>query len=116
MGYRADEEEALRRRWAAALPSDCSAGWSRDLSVYRAHEHVKAALVESVRYTKLIAAGGLSAEARAAAITSLTRKMNAAHEVWATRTRLRNEDVEEAVTAVLGSPPPFLAAWTPVSC
>lgn len=115
MGYRADEEEALRRRWAAALPADCSAGWSRDLPVYQAHEHVKAAIVESVRYTKRIAAGGLSAADRAATITSMTRKLNAAHEVWATRTRLRNEDVEEAVTAVLASPPPSIAAWTPVS-
>ncbi|MFI7131023.1 phosphotransferase family protein [Nonomuraea sp. NPDC050153] len=112
MGYLADEEDDLLGRWAEAVPAECSAGWSHDLPVYRAHERIKAAVVDSVRYTKLIAAGDTAG--RGTMIASLTGKLNAAHEVWATGISLGREAVEKAVAAVLASPPPFLSAWTPL--
>jgi hypothetical protein len=45
---------------------------------------VKSAVVDSVRYAKLIAAGTEPPDAQAALIDKLTAKVRAAHAVWKT--------------------------------
>ncbi|MCK2213741.1 aminoglycoside phosphotransferase family protein [Actinomadura sp. ATCC 31491] len=111
MCYRGAEEDAVLRAWSGALPAAHIRGWEHDLRVYRAHETVKTALVDSFRYAKLIAAGADAA----VPLASLTAKVNAAHEVWGTGLRLSGAAVGEAVSAVLAAAPPRLTPREPAS-
>jgi len=56
MGYSPTEHEAMKAAWLAAMPGLVSAGWEADLACYLSHERVKSAIVDTVRYTKLITA------------------------------------------------------------
>lgn len=84
MAYQPDEEESARAAWLAAVPAEASVDWRADLATYLAHERVKSAIVDSVRYAKLIAAGTESSNAEAALVDKLTAKVHAAHAVWKT--------------------------------
>ena len=84
MGYQPDEEEAARAAWHAAVPAEAKVEWHADLATYLAHERVKSAIVDSVRYAKLIVAGTEPPDAEAALIDKLTTKVRAAHAVWNT--------------------------------
>ncbi|WP_158230511.1 phosphotransferase family protein, partial [Pseudofrankia asymbiotica] len=57
MAYQPDEEELAGAAWRNAVPPEAAVEWTRDLATYLAHERVKSAVVDTVRYTKLIAAG-----------------------------------------------------------
>ncbi|WP_049806872.1 phosphotransferase family protein [Pseudofrankia inefficax] len=82
MGYQADEEEAAQAAWLAAVPAGAAVEWRADLATYLAHERVKSAVVDSVRYAKLIAAGTEPPDAEAALVDKLTAKVRTAHAVW----------------------------------
>ncbi|MBL7547466.1 aminoglycoside phosphotransferase family protein [Frankia sp. AgB1.9] len=84
MAYQPDEEEAARAAWLAAMPADATVEWRADLAIYLAHEQVKSAIVDSVRYAKLTAADAEPPDADAALIDKLTAKVRAAHAVWKT--------------------------------
>ncbi len=55
MGYLPDEEERMRRSWAARQPPEVLSGWSEDLNRYLRHERVKSAIVDGVRYFQVLA-------------------------------------------------------------
>jgi aminoglycoside phosphotransferase (APT) family kinase protein len=95
MGYQPAEEAALLRAWQTAVRADQWPGWQEDLAAYRAHERVKSAVVDSVRYAQLVAAVPAQREARAA---NLTGKLNAARLVWGQHRPIEPELVAAALT------------------
>ncbi|WP_241255680.1 aminoglycoside phosphotransferase family protein [Candidatus Protofrankia californiensis] len=94
--YQPDEHDTLLGRWADAVPGPPSDGWEADLPIYLAHERVKSAIVDTVRYTKLLTGPPLPAEQREALLDKLVGKLTAAHQVWQTR---RPRTDRETVTA-----------------
>ncbi|OHV39304.1 MULTISPECIES: phosphotransferase family protein [Pseudofrankia] len=97
MAYQPDEEELARAAWRNALPPEAAVEWTRDLATYLAHERVKSAIVDTVRYTKLIAAGSETPAAEAALLDKLTAKLHAAHAVWRTGHAPNRGDIEHRV-------------------
>ncbi len=83
--YQPDEHDTLLDRWAHAVPGAASDGWETDLPIYLAHERVKSAIVDTVRYTKLLTGPPLPAGQRQALLDKLVGKLTAAHQVWQTR-------------------------------
>ncbi|WP_239334525.1 phosphotransferase [Frankia sp. CiP3] len=83
--YQPDEHNTLLDRWARAVPGAASDGWQTDLPIYLAHERVKSAVVDTVRYTKLLTGPPLPAGQRQALLDKLVGKLTAAHQVWQTR-------------------------------
>ncbi|OHV48901.1 hypothetical protein BCD48_13680 [Pseudofrankia sp. BMG5.36] len=82
MAYQPDEEEPAKAAWRNAVSPETAAEWTTDLDTYLAHECVKSAVGDTVRYSKLIAAGTESPAAQAALIDKLTTKLHAAHTFW----------------------------------
>lgn len=81
MDYFPDEAEAVRGGWIAAMPADTRAQALADLPVYIRHERVKSALVDTVRYSKLIPTA-VDALVERRLVASLTTKINRARAVW----------------------------------
>ncbi|MBL7501771.1 phosphotransferase [Frankia sp. CNm7] len=94
MAYEPDEERSARAAWHASVPAEASTQWTSDLAIYLGHERVKSAVVDTVRYTKLIAAGTETPAAEAALLDKLTKKVNAAHAVWGIGHVISRQDVE----------------------
>lgn len=82
MGYLPDEQDALITRWRAVMPSEHITGWRRDLDAYLTHERIKSAIVDSVRYSQLFAAGGPYPYPEQQLIGSLVAKLDAARPYW----------------------------------
>ncbi|WP_182908084.1 aminoglycoside phosphotransferase family protein [Microbispora sp. H13382] len=82
MAYQDDERQAVLDRWADAMPSRYIRGWEHDLDIYLAHERVKSAVVDTVRYTQLITAGSLDPLGKQHLLEKLTAKINAAGRLW----------------------------------
>jgi aminoglycoside phosphotransferase (APT) family kinase protein len=94
--YQPDEADAVRAGWLAAVPSPAGDGWERDLDAYLAHERAKSAIVDTVRYTKLIAAGNLTPQRHDELVGKLAAKLSAARAAspaWHTHTPLDPADV-----------------------
>ncbi|MGF1647180.1 MAG: phosphotransferase family protein [Kineosporiaceae bacterium] len=89
MAYQPDEDDAMRRAWASACEADRWPEWSVDLQRYLAHERVKSAIVDSVRYAKVVSMNPGQLNVRAA---NLAQKLKAARAVWQD---LRPVDVNE---------------------
>jgi aminoglycoside phosphotransferase (APT) family kinase protein len=83
MGYQADEEQDFLARWARLLSPELTAGWAADLPTYLAHERIKSAIVDSVRYAGVFR-NGANAVTRRALLEKLDAKLRAAHAVWGT--------------------------------
>jgi aminoglycoside phosphotransferase (APT) family kinase protein len=97
MGYQPDEEAAVQAAWLAALPAEATVNWREGLPTYLAHERVKSAIVDTVRYSTQIAAGAESPEAEAALLDKLATKIRAAHEVWKSDQGLDRAIIEDCV-------------------
>jgi aminoglycoside phosphotransferase (APT) family kinase protein len=79
MAYQPDEDESMLHAWVASCGAAGMPGWSADLDRYLAHERVKSAIVDSVRYAKVVAADPAQLNARAA---NLALKLALARAVW----------------------------------
>jgi aminoglycoside phosphotransferase (APT) family kinase protein/cellobiose-specific phosphotransferase system component IIA len=78
MGYQPVEHAAMETAWLTAVPGHAAENWQPDLNTYLAHERVKSAIVDTVRYTKLIARGAHTADREAELIGKLVDKLRAA--------------------------------------
>jgi aminoglycoside phosphotransferase (APT) family kinase protein/tetratricopeptide (TPR) repeat protein len=85
MGYPPPQASAIVSGWLAAVPESASVGWRPDLETYLTHERVKSAIVDTVRYTKIITAPECPAAQRDALVERLVGKLAAA------RTALNSE-------------------------
>lgn len=98
MDYLPDEAEAVRGGWLAAMPADARTAAAVDLPVYIRHERVKSALVDTVRYAKLITAA-VDPGTEARLVASLTTKLNRARAVWGLDARLAGEETRRILGA-----------------
>lgn len=102
MTYVEAEERRLLDSWSSLLPAAATRAWESDLARYLVHERIKSVLVDTVRYTKLIA--DLTADpARTpeSLVRSLTTKLNAAGAIWGWVRPTDEERVEQAVHGFL---------------
>ena len=74
----------MQAAWLAAVPTDASGGWEPDLHTYLMHERVKSAIVDTVRYTKVITSGHASAQDEAELLRKLAGKLGAAQSTGGT--------------------------------
>src|SRR6266536_146222 len=79
MGYSPQEHAAMQDAWLAAVPGSASGRWRPDLDTYLSHERVKSAIVDTVRYTKIITSGSASPEREAELVGKLAGKLDAAN-------------------------------------
>lgn len=99
MAYQPSEQRAVCQYWVAALPATHTTGWVEDLPGYLRHERIKSAVVDTIRYTRLIAAG---TGQRTYLVDRMTAKVNAAREAWDLPAPLTGNDVDAAVAEWLG--------------
>jgi aminoglycoside phosphotransferase (APT) family kinase protein len=78
MGYSPSEYEAAQATWLASVPPEAAQSWEPDLDTYLTHERVKSAIVDTVRYTKIITGGHASAHSQAELLRKLAGKLEAA--------------------------------------
>ncbi|MYV98401.1 aminoglycoside phosphotransferase family protein [Streptomyces sp. SID3343] len=97
MDYLPQEAETVRAAWFAAMPVEVTTGAVADLAVYVRHERVKSALVDAVRYSKLIL-GGVETAREDLLVGSLTTKLDRARAVWGIGTPLDREQIRAALT------------------
>lgn len=81
MDYPDEQRTEVLRLWRETLPERSTVGPSDDLDLYAAHERIKSAIVDTVRYSKQLA--GSTQKERDFLIERLTKKTNAARQVWA---------------------------------
>jgi aminoglycoside phosphotransferase (APT) family kinase protein/cellobiose-specific phosphotransferase system component IIA len=82
MAYQDNETTAVISGWADAAHGPASHAWRPDLDVYLAHERVKSAIVDTVRYTKLITAGEITSTRHTELVNKLAAKLAAAQPGW----------------------------------
>ncbi len=80
MDYPEGQRAAVFERWRKLLPAQYTAGPVDDLDLYVAHERIKSAIVDTVRYSKQLAAAPPSQ--RDFLIGRLAKKVNAARRLW----------------------------------
>lgn len=97
MAYQPAEQAAVVSAWQRTVPSACSAGWEHDAEIYLAHERVKSAVVDAVRYADLIAAGTLTPDQERSRIDRLAVKLNAAGAIWGWQHAITEHEVETAL-------------------
>lgn len=97
MAYLPEEQSRLLARWAPAVPSGATEAWSADLQRYLRHERVKSAVVDSIRYAKLVRSGQLAPAARQHLQASLVGKLRAARELWGLPTEIDPASVGAAL-------------------
>ncbi|HEX2314995.1 MAG TPA: phosphotransferase, partial [Thermomonospora sp.] len=93
MAYFGNERDALLRAWLDVMTPAMVRSWETDLETYLAHERVKSAIVDTVRYTQLIASGELPPEEEHHLLEKLTGKLNSAGRYWGW-----SEPIEQART------------------
>ncbi|MFJ2822528.1 phosphotransferase family protein [Streptomyces toxytricini] len=80
MDYPAAQRAEVLRQWRSRMPGPYTRGLAADLDLYVAHERIKSAIVDTIRYSKQLA--GTDQAGRDFLIGRLARKVNAAREVW----------------------------------
>ncbi len=98
MGYTPAERDHVVQLWQAALPPEHTAGWEPDLDVYLAHEQVKSAIVDTVRYSQAFV------DPQHVLVDSLTVKINNAHRRWATTNHVEPTTVEATLRRYAAPP------------
>jgi len=78
MGYSPSEYEAAQAVWLASVTGEASENWETDLDAYLTHERVKSAIVDTVRYTKIIVTGHAGSQIEAELPRKLSGKLEAA--------------------------------------
>ncbi|MEU5235575.1 aminoglycoside phosphotransferase family protein [Streptomyces lydicus] len=98
MSYLPGEREQMVTTWQRVAPAACRVGWEEALAFYLAYERMKSAVVDTVRWARLIAAAPTPAERRVFA-SELADKLRAAQPFWepGSRSGCSSEDVERAV-------------------
>ncbi len=81
MSYLPGEAARVRDRWQRAAPADCLAGWVDGLDFYLGYERMKSAVVDTVRWARLIAAA-TTVEVRGSLAGELAAKYAAARLHW----------------------------------
>lgn len=97
MAYFPTEQDRFLAGWQQAEVTAALTPWRRDLDTYLRHERIKSALVDSVRYAKLIRSGELTAAGNAQLVGKLVDKLVAAAAVWGTAVDAEPSRVRAAI-------------------
>lgn len=97
MAYFPTEQDRFLAGWQQAEVTAALTPWRRDLDTYLRHERIKSALVDSVRYAKLIRSGELTAAGNAQLVGKLVDKLVAAAAVWGTTVDAEPSRVRAAI-------------------
>ncbi|WP_438486176.1 phosphotransferase [Streptomyces sp. S186] len=81
MSYLPREDTRVRSLWRRAAPADCRPGWEDALTFYLGFERMKSAVVDTVRWTRRIAAAD-APRARRSLAAELAAKYTAAQPYW----------------------------------
>jgi aminoglycoside phosphotransferase (APT) family kinase protein len=103
MRYQPGDHDVVLRGWLEAIPPERTHGWENDLAIYLAHERVKSAIVDTVRYSQLIADGTLSIEEEHHLVAKLVEKLTAAGAVWGWENGRKNRITPDTVEAAIRS-------------
>lgn len=95
MDYPEEQRTDVFRRWRERMPAGSTAGPHADLELYMEHERIKSAIVDTIRYSKQLAAA--RAEERELLIGRLAKKLNAARAVWGSPPEMTPERVAAAL-------------------
>lgn len=82
MSYLPSEREQLLSAWSAAEPDAAQGHWEQDIAVYLRHEQIKSAVLDAVRYAKVLAEGSRTPAGEQILVASLTQKLRVAASVW----------------------------------
>jgi aminoglycoside phosphotransferase (APT) family kinase protein len=82
MGYLPTEDVAAREAWQQWQTFEMLDGWVEDTETYLRHERIKSAVVDSVRYAKVLRSGKATPARTWALVDSLVAKLRAAKAVW----------------------------------
>ncbi|MEU7238558.1 aminoglycoside phosphotransferase family protein [Streptomyces sparsogenes] len=82
MDYPEPQRDALLRLWSRTLPQESTQGWQPDVQLYLRHERIKSAVVDTIRYSKQLAAADATPAFRDFLVARLANKLNAALRVW----------------------------------
>jgi aminoglycoside phosphotransferase (APT) family kinase protein len=99
MGYLPDEHQRFLTAWTTAEPDAATGAWQKDLRLYLIHEQIKSAVLDAVRYAKVIAEGNRTPENQQVLVESLTTKLKMAAPLWGLRTTLDTPQVEAVLRA-----------------
>ncbi|MEU7035932.1 aminoglycoside phosphotransferase family protein [Streptomyces sp. NPDC046237] len=97
MDYPAEQQAEALRQWRARLPAQATVGPAADLELYVAHERIKSAIVDTVRYSKQLV--GADRSVREFLTGRLARKLNVARAVWGADTGMTAERVARGLAA-----------------
>ncbi|MFC4536528.1 phosphotransferase family protein [Sphaerisporangium dianthi] len=97
MGYLPDERDRVVELWLRALPAEHILGWEHDLDVYLAHEQIKSAIVDTVRYAQLFVDPSSAPEPEPELVAKLTEKLNNAYRHWGVCPRAEEDAVESTL-------------------
>ncbi|MCB5182644.1 phosphotransferase family protein [Streptomyces antimicrobicus] len=106
MDYPDRQRAEVLRLWQERLPAACTAGPAEDLDLYLAHERIKSAIVDTVRYAKQLADADESG--RAFLTGRLARKLNVARTVWGGAPEMTQARVARILAPWVGR-----KSWTP---
>ncbi|MGH3393036.1 MAG: phosphotransferase [Actinomadura sp.] len=95
MEYRSDEQNAVLKLWLDEMPAAHTIGWEHDLDAYLAHERVKSAIVDTVRYAQIFAHDGPYPYPPPKMIEMMATKLNAARKSWGNPQLIRPETVRK---------------------
>lgn len=97
MSYLPGERARMISTWQQVAPAECQVGWEGALTFYLAYERMKSAVVDTVRWARLIASAPTSEE-RHSFVGELADKLAAARPFWKPeRAVCSSEDVARAV-------------------
>ncbi|MER6445325.1 phosphotransferase family protein [Streptomyces venezuelae] len=96
MDYPQDQRTEVLRRWRERLPARYTAGPDADLDLYLAHEQIKSAIVDTIRYSRQSAAA-TDPDRKQWFVGRLTRTVNTARRVWGSPADLTHVQVAEAL-------------------
>ncbi|WP_052863830.1 aminoglycoside phosphotransferase family protein [Streptomyces niger] len=82
MDYPEHQRETFLRRWLDGLPPESTRGWEPDVRLYRQHEQIKSAIVDTIRYSQQLTDPGTSPTTHDFLVTRLAKKVNAARLHW----------------------------------
>ncbi|WP_175439095.1 phosphotransferase family protein [Streptomyces vilmorinianum] len=106
MDYPDGQRDEVLRQWRARLPASSTAGPAADLDLYLAHERIKSAIVDTVRYSKQLV--GADRALRDFLTGRLARKLNVARAVWGAPPEMTRERVDRTLAPWVERQP-----WTP---
>jgi len=97
MTYLPAEQHRFLTAWAAAEPDAATGSWEHDVRLYLVHEQIKSAVLEAVRYAKIIAEGNRTPIEQHLLVTKLVTKLEVAAPLWGLNTAVDASRVEAAL-------------------